>query len=65
MEILTRGIGKMIKLMDTAYISMRGEPDTRANGRMMYSMGMVEKHGLMGQSTMAITFMAKRTGMEC
>lgn len=61
MAIYLKVIGRMIKLMDLEYIFMLTVQNMTEIGKMIYKMGMVWKHGPMGQNTKVIIKQGKNT----
>jgi len=53
----------MTKPTDLGYIFMSMEPDMKDNGKMIYSMDMARKHGLMDQFMKVSIIAARSMGM--
>lgn len=50
MEIFTRAVGSMIRLMGKGFIPIQTEPNMLDNGKMINSMALEFKNGLMAKS---------------
>ena len=58
-------IGEMIKQMDLGTLSLKTERnDTQVNGKMICTMGMALRVGLMGHDSMAISLKVRRMALE-